>query len=150
MRYNTGLTFVDWSFISQVSSLNTRRCAAEPPSPDWSEIHKHTQHVTADFTVKVHIHHGESFKHWCPATHLCLLLRPRPFHSSFISSLDPPLPHQLHALVGRSLLVQFAQSTRFMSLNPFLTACLQVWGAGIDSPLAVSSSATRRIATYLL
>lgn len=39
-----------------------------------------------------------------------------------------PPPPPFHGLVGRSLLAQFAQPTHFMSLNPFLAACLQVWG----------------------
>lgn len=39
-----------------------------------------------------------------------------------------PTPPPSHGLVGRSLLAQFAQPTHFMSLNPFLAACLQVWG----------------------
>lgn len=70
---------------------------------------------------------------------ISLLPRPRPSHSSFIfwpqlprpprrRPRPHPSPPPSSGLVGRSLPAQFAQPTHFMSLNPFLAACLQVWG----------------------
>ncbi|KAL7375539.1 hypothetical protein ABVT39_019141 [Epinephelus coioides] len=48
----------------------SRRCAA-PPSADSSQIHKHTQHITGDLKVAVHIYHSEYAsvsEHYVPAT----------------------------------------------------------------------------------
>lgn len=58
------------------------------------------------------------------------------------------------SLLGISLLVQFSPPTHFMSLIPFLTVCLQVWGQVLICLLLFlplfTSSPTRRIATCLL
>lgn len=53
--------------------------------------------------------------------YLLPLLSGSPCHTITLS-----LPY--HSLLGISLLPQFTQPAHFMSLIPFLTVCLQVWG----------------------
>lgn len=97
----------------------------------------------------------------CPCTYLSIpsVRLPVLFYLLAQLSWSPPsrccsLSLPSHSLLGISLLVQFSPPTHFMSLIPFLTVCLQVWGQVLICLLLFlplfTSSPTRRIATCLL
>lgn len=110
-----------------------------------------------------------------PILRFCSVLHfaPVPLHLSLYSFSPPPSPLlssctallvslsrccslslPSYSLLRISLLVQFSPPTHFMSLIPFLTVCLQVWGQVLICLLLFlplfTSSPTRRIATCLL
>lgn len=50
---------IEAGVVSLLVSLPNSWRDAAPPSEDSTQIHKHTQHITADFKVAAHIYHSE-------------------------------------------------------------------------------------------